>query len=504
MSFNVIAILVSLAMMLTGAGSDGSPAEVSRTVRISNLAIELNGQEIDFDSALRLGARTDGQKALFDIAVEKDGEELFPIQISANADRLAVASVGQAVGVSADALNALVEQAQAQMAGSMQSDPESQKVLDFMKDEFIPAYVGLIEIAKDPARMAEIKEKSKEVVLGIIDRGEGAEDTVTLGDDNEYAVTRYNYTIEGQQMFEVADAVYTCDEALTNYYNAMMKLYAMMPEESGLNGITSFVDFGSKLGMDMKMEISEAVSEADGLDMMDAVLTVNLPKQMVQASEGEEAQVPELPPMVFNIAAYEMGENAYSKIDFNYEIQGNGAVFDMTVEKDASGFEADVDLQIVTADEDGNSATLGTLTVNAGEAKTSDDSKEFTISYEIDAGEQGKFSFGAEGTEQADGIGDGEVEIKMNAAGLDAALYFNVAVTGEPIADSFDSAEITMIEDLSEEGLQALTSDEGFQGKIMQVVGRFMQDAQKVMTDGGVQTMMQMFAPSEAAQQPAA
>ena len=61
-----------------------------------------------------------------------------------------------------------------------------------------------------------------------------------------------------------------------------------------------------------------------------------------------------------------------------------------------------------------------------------------------------------------------------------------------------------MIEDLSEEGLQALTSDEAFQGKIMQVVGRFMQDAQKVMTDGGVQTMMQMFAPSEAAQQPAA
>ena len=523
MSMSIIAILVSLAMMLTGAGTAGMPA-ASRTLRVSDIAIDLGGQEIAFDSTLRLGAYTDGQEALFDIAVEKDGEALFPIQISANDDRVAVAAVGQAIGVPTAVLNALVEQAQSQI----QADPQGQQIIEFLTQEMLPAYKGVIEAANDPERSAQIKEKAKAALYRIIDRGEPVPDSLVLGDGNTYDVMRYNYTIDAQKMFQLADAVYTCDEALENYYKAMMKMYSMMPEESGLNDITSFADFGKKMNLDMKMEITETVSEPDDLDMMDAVLTVNLPPQAVQAAEGEDAQAVELPPMVFNIAAYEMGENAYSQVDFAYDFDGNGIVFNMTVEKDETGMSTNMDMQASGTDADGNAVTMAAFNLEAGESKNEQGDTEFSTSFTADGGEQGKFTFGVEGTKsaagnteydagltvtapqgeftfdvegscKADGTGEAAVELGLDADQNRLGLRFNLKVSGEAIANNVNSADLTLIEDLSEAGLQALQEDQTIQGKIMQVTGRFMLDAQKLMADPGVETMLKLFAPAGSA-----
>ncbi len=539
MSMSIIAVLVSLAMMLTGAGSAGAPAEASRTLRISDIQISLNGQRIDFDSALRIGASTDGQQALFDLAVEQNGQTLFPIQLSADNDRLALAYAGQAFGVPTATLNALMEQAQSQMTGTIQSDPQSQQLIDFLMNEFIPAYTGLFEVLEDPDRMAEIKEKTQQVVYGIVDRGEGVEDTVTLGDNIDFTVTRYNYTINSQQMFELADAVYTCDEALAKYYDAMIKLYSMMPEESGLNGITSLADLGQRLNLDMTMDITERVSEADELQMTDAVMTINLPAQPMPAAEGEEPQTLELPPLVMTIAAYEMGEEGFSQVEFNYDIQGNGVVFNMTVEKSGEDYDARAEMQINAVDGEGNSAQVGTIQFEANSETEENGDKQYSVNYEIDGGENGsldltmdgteyangvkevtvdmtlkangtEFTFSVGSDEQADGTSNAEVELGLKANGMAAGLSFNLAVTNEPIAVAFKADNITMIEDLSEEGINAQMQDQAFQSKIMQVYSGFMKDFQKLMGDKGVQTIMQLFAsatasaPSQAAVGPAA
>ena len=47
MTINIIAILVSLAMMLTGASPADMPAEASRTLRISDVAISFGDAEIE-------------------------------------------------------------------------------------------------------------------------------------------------------------------------------------------------------------------------------------------------------------------------------------------------------------------------------------------------------------------------------------------------------------------------------------------------------------------------
>ena len=50
-----------------------------------------------------------------------------------------------------------------------------------------------------------------------------------------------------------------------SYYDALMKLYSMLPEESGLNGITSLSDVTEKIGMEMQMEIDEALNAVAGI-----------------------------------------------------------------------------------------------------------------------------------------------------------------------------------------------------------------------------------------------
>lgn len=488
MSMSIVAILLSLAMMLTGAGSSGQPDELSRTLRISDIAIQLNGQEIEFDSTLRLGASNKGQTPLFDLAVEKDGKVLFPIQLSADENQVALVYGDQGFALPTATVDALIAQAQQQMTAAAQSNPETQAMMEFLTQEMLPAYAGMMDAVQDPERVKEINAKAQAAMLQIVDRGEGVEDTIVLADDNEYAVVRYNYTLNAQQMLELADAVYQCDEALANYYNAMMKMYSMMPEESGMKGITSFADLAKMIDLDMTMEITETVSEADGLDMIDAVLTINIPAQAMGAPEGTE-----LPPMVFTIAAYEMGDNGYAQVNLDYDIEGNCIVYNMTMEKDESGMAIDMDMTVNAVDAEGNTATMASITMEGGSEKDEKGVEEYSLEYDFDLGQQGQFNCSIEGANQPDGTGEAAVALSVAAQGMTAGLSFNLTVSGEAIVNAADTADITLIEDLSDEGMAALQQDQAFQQKMMTISSRLMLDLQELKNDSGVQTVLQLY-----------
>ena len=551
MTMSIIAVLVSLAMMLTGAGTAGMPADVARTLTIHDVTLTFNDETVTLDPAVRLGAATDGESALFDFAVDANGEALFPVQLKANADGLTAlfATSGQAVNVPAETLDGLMAQLQQMMSAQMGSDPQTAQVLTFLKDEFVPAYVGLFDLAQDDVRTAELQEKAKALFAEKIDRGEGAPDTVEI-DGEAHDVTLYHYTIDSAQLFGFTDALYTLDPALQNYYDALIKLYSMMPEDSGLNGITSLSDAMERIGMDMQMEIDEALNEAEQIDIMDAVMTFNIPVPAAAADseDGEGGEVPQPEPVVVNLHASQYGELSASNFDMDYSLEGVRLVMNGYAEQTDTAYEMNMSMKaeengeemanmtmqasrqpdadtadvksdatmtitakgatvIFTAEgtsaEDGAESVNLNLVATAGENgnasmsatvdKQADGSEDATVALSVSAGSGVDGSVLVTAETAADGTGEGQVTLAVAQGENAASLSFDVTVSGDAIADASEGAEVTVIDDLSQESLQALGADQGFQGKMMQVMGSFMADAQKLMGDESVAKLAGLF-----------
>ena len=491
MSMSIIAMLLSLAMMLTGAGTAGAPAEAAKTLTISDVVFTYNDQTIELAPELRLGASTDGEKALFDFAVQLDGEALLPVQLLADAEGVTALAVtsGQAFQVPAEALEGLMAQVQEMLDSSMgAADEESQAILTYLKDRFVPAYAAMIALLGDEARVAEIQEKAQAVYDEIIDRGEGVAETVEL-DGATYEVTAYSYTIDADQMFKLADAVYTCDETLADYYDALFELYALMPEESGLRGIDSFTGMREKLGLEMSYAVEEKISEADALQMQDGVITVEFPATL-PVPEGEEpADVAEIPPLVFNIHSVDLDGAVEGTFDCDYVYDDIELTFQGSIAQ--AGEAASVEISATVAQGGEDAASLSMQAYSQPNADTAD--KAFGMTYEVSVEEAADLAFSVEGASHADGTMEAAVDASAVSNEELYGLSFRLATDGEPIADAFEGADVTVISDLSEEGIQALTNDEGVQGKLMQVVGSFMQDVQKLGEDESVQQLAALF-----------
>ena len=80
MTMNLIAMLLSFAMMLTGAGGEGQPAQ-ARNLVLHNVQFTYNGESIQLPQALHVGVSTDGEKAVFDFGIDQGGETLLPVQL---------------------------------------------------------------------------------------------------------------------------------------------------------------------------------------------------------------------------------------------------------------------------------------------------------------------------------------------------------------------------------------------------------------------------------------
>ena len=555
---SIISVVVSLAMMLTGAGAAGATAEVSRTLTISDVALSYNGETLALDPTVRMGVSTDGEKALFDFGVDANGEALFPMQLLANADGITAlfANSNQAVTVPAEALDALTAQAQQALAGQMEADPQSAQMLSFLKDEFIPAYIGVLQLAQDEARQAAIQEKAKALYGDFIDRGEGTPDTVEI-DGATYDVTRYHYIIDSAQLFALTDALYTCDEALQAYYDALMKLYDMLPEESGLNGIASFSDVAAKMGLDMTMDVDEALNEAEGLDVMDAMVTFDVSKVVAaameaeagNAAEGDAAEAPAIEPVTMILHSSQLGDAANAHVTMDYTADGASVAFDCLADDNADGKALSMTMEVAENGEEAGRFSIyafenpaddieGTryglnLTLEVPEedaivsfmyngAKGSDGSGEDrldaslfiggesvisgyavadsaadgsgTLEALLQGGAEGsELSIAVNGSKAADGTGSADVNLTYGDAETSAGLSFKLAVTDDAIADLSGGAEVTVIDDLSQEGIGKLMNDQGLQGKAMQVAGSFMADAQKLMADESVAKLAGLF-----------
>ena len=502
MTMNFLAILLSLAMMLTGVGGEGQPAEASKTLVLHDFVLTYGDETVALNPSLRLGASTDGQKAVFDLGVDVNGDTLFPIQLGVDDSGITALFEKNdvAVKVSAEALNALTEQANQMMAAMQSQMAQSNgnpELMSFLTQEFIPAYTGLIGAVQDPAFAAELQAKGDEIFAQVIDRGEGQPASLTIDGNTYDNLTQYAYTIEADQLAELCDAIYTSNEKLEAYYNALFKLYSMMPEESGLNGLTSFKDLFDKFGMDISLAVEEQLSEDKTVDVMDGVLTMDMSGMIANAmkAQGTEGEAPEIPPIVMSIHSQQVDGVKDASLTCDYEGDANGERVAMDIAmtvhaEDARNMNMSLDMRIAQNGKD--LAAIGFTADN--QANPENGEGAHSIGFTVTGDNVLNMSLQNSGISHADGTSEDNLVYAADINGQHVGVSFNLDVVGDAIEDKANGHEAAVqIDDLSQEAMGNLGQDQNFQAALMQASGSLMADAQTLTADESVQQLMGLF-----------
>jgi len=494
MSINILAILLSFAMMLTGAGVDGQSAEVSRTLVVHDISVTYNDESVDLPYSLVAGVDTDGKKAVFDLGLVTEDETLFPIQLGVDEAGLTllVENADTAVRVTADAfegfseqLGANIEAMTAQMQGQMGGDSELTAVV---MNDLIPAYAGMIEAVKDQSFVEQVQKDAEKVFDELIDRGEGTPVNEMI-EGESYALTAYSYSIDSAQMAELADKVYSLNDTLSAFYNAIFKLYSVMPEESGLNGLTSFADLFEKFSLNMRMDMEEKRSEDGDVALTDAVMTMDMKDMMASmaAAQGADAaqEIPEIPPIVINIHSTKVEDSTTAEVTCDYEANGAGMSLEARSSVDGKDQSVDMELELLQGGE-----TMGSMRANAFSRTHEASGKNlYSMNYVMDVNET-YLEFATHGEAESDGTSHNSFSFSAENDQLDLSVSFNADVTEDLIEDKVTGHKAYEITDLSEEAIQKMMEDQSFLASVMQISASLSSDGQKLTNDESIANLL--------------
>ncbi len=499
MTMNILAILLSLAMMLSGAG-EGQTAEASRTLVLHDVSLTYNDQSVALTPELILSAMTYDDKGVLEACLKTEDDVLFPIQLGISQDGLTVLLENEDVAarVSAKAFDALSEQV-SQMTGAMmgqvqeQAGGENAEMMNVLMNELIPAYTGLLDALKDPAFAKQLQADGEAVMEKIIDKGEGKPVTEMIEGDN-YELTEYVYTLDSAKLAELIDTVYTSNDKLSALYNALFKFYGTLPEESGLNDVGSYADLFSKLNLNMTLELDEKVNAEGDVEITDGVLTMDM-NEMIRATaeaQGSDEEIPELPPFVMNIHAEKLEDFSNADVSFEYEIEGTG--IEMRVQAQGEG-ESDMSVSMqMSASQEGE--PLFHMNMDA-RTETDEDSGDVQsdLNYIVSAPQDVRMVFGVESTQHANETSETKVDFSGSGNGQSFAASFCADVRGDLIEDQANGHEVVLtLDDFSQEAFAALGENQAVQGTLMRVLGSLTEDSQKLMADESVQQLVALFA----------
>lgn len=548
MSMNLIAILVSLAMMLTGAGGAAQPetlpvAETARTLTLSNVNVTWNGETVRLGPQAHIGVSTDGVKAVYDFGVDLEDKTLMPVQVTVDESGITALSgnSGVAVAVTEKALTELARLLEEQMGASLgEAEGDNAQIMRFITEEYMPAYVNMLRVAMDPAQKSEINKVSQAVFDRMIDRGPGTPSTLAV-DGEEYAVTAYSYTIDAAQLAALTDAMYGEVPVVKDYYDALFKMYAMMPEESGLRDITSFADLFERFNLQMRMDVEEQRSDDGSVDEMDTVLTMDLNGMMTMAQaqaaaepapeatdvplepvpeatdvplepvpeatdvplepapETEasadvaptdaqaEAEMPALEPFVMDIHSLKLNEYTEATGSCAYAVDERHSFEISMLATESTGVQ---ELEMTaTASVDGKKALGGKLSAFMAQDETG--LVSYNVSMKAVQQDAARVDAAFYGLQNPDGTSENSVSIDLRTPEQKAGVSFDLNVTADPIVDVASAAEAAfVIDDLSAEALQGLAEDPALMGAVMQAVGSITQDFAALGQDQGVKDVL--------------
>ena len=263
---NLLAILVSLAMMLTGASAPLAEP-VSRTMQVSNLTVRHNDDEVALSPYASMGVMTDGAEAVFDFFIGRGDDTYLPFQVEVSEGGIVLFNDNSNVTLKLDAktLEGLM--------GNVEMDEESEAMFAVMS-EYFSAYGELVSLMLKPEEVQAIQDKADEIYNTTVDRGEGQPGTVEYNDEI-VDVTVYEYDMSAGQLGALTDAIYACDDRLAKFSAAYFKLLKAMPDDSGLNDADSFETLLDKFG-NMNLHITESIAES-GLNISDMILHITVP-----------------------------------------------------------------------------------------------------------------------------------------------------------------------------------------------------------------------------------
>lgn len=529
MSVNLIAILVSLAMMLTGAGGAAQPealpvAETARTLTLSNVNVTWNGETVRLGPQAHIGVSTDGVKAVYDFGVDLGGQTLMPVQVAVDESGITALSgnSGVAVAVTDKALTELYKLMEEQMTASLgEAEGDSAQIVRFITEEYMPAYMNMLRVAMDPAQKDEINKVSQAVFDKMIDRGPGTPSTLAV-DGEEYAVTAYSYAIDAAQLAALTDAMYNEVPVVKAYYDALFKLYTMMPEESGLKDIASMTDLFEKFNLQMRMDVEEQRSDDGAVDEMDTVLTIDLNGMMTmaqaqaaaepapeaadvplepapeagpsadeaQAGAPAEAEIPALEPFVMDIHSLKLNEYTEATGSCAYAVdESHSFEISMTATENTGLQELEM---TATVSEDGKKVLGGKLSAFMAQDETG--LVSYSVNMKAIQQDAAKVEAILYGLQNPDGTSENTVSVDMRTPEQNAGVSFDLNVSADPIVDVASAAEAAfVIDDLSAEALQNLGEDAALMGAVMQAVGSMTQDVAALAQDQGIKDLMTLF-----------
>lgn len=375
---NLLSILVSLAMMLTGATAPmAEPA--SRTLLLGNLTVRCNDEEVVLNPYAAMGVATDGEKAVYDFYVGSGEDTYLPFQLAADQDGLLFLSDNSNVTLKLDKADL------DELFGDAGLDEESQAILSQLFD-FGTAYGNLFKMIGDTDAMKEIQVKGNAIYDEMVDRGEGVPGKVEL-DGETLDVITYEYTLDGKQLGELTDAFMKVDARLTDYAEAYFKLLSILPEDSGLRDIDSFAALFEKTGIDMTMTITESVAEG-GVTITDAIIHISeasMPEPLEMVTHGVKSDDEQTATMASEIDVEDMLVSLYSEAS----LSGRDMAVNMTMTANpkGEGQEADAEAAMGEAFEAEEEDAEEVEDVEIGEEAVdgeddSEDAYYFTVDYD--------------------------------------------------------------------------------------------------------------------------
>lgn len=477
---NLLAILVSLAMLLTGGTTAATPeTPVGRVVTIGNLQVSHNEDDADLDLYATLGVTTDGAQTLYDFFIGDDDETYLPFQLSATENSLLMRNDkdGQTLALTAADLEKL-------FGDTLGGAGDGTAMLNDMLNAYakmLPAYADMLAIMADEDEMTTLRRRSWEIYDKTVERGEGAPGKVEY-DGELYDVMTYEYTLDGGQLGALADAVYASDPRLKGFSDAYFDFLAQMPEdlaELGLSGANSYEALLKNF--DIAMRVSESIAD-NGLVMMDGKLTVAPP-----AVTGTEP----IGPIAYNVHQARMEDDEYTTVTFDVPVTGmllscyveysrdNG---DSHVTYTVSGNPEDGAAGDGEVEGDGEDALY--ITLDYDETR-GDDMIERYASGTLDAEGDIHLDFTLEADHDAEGAGVSHIACNANIGEERYAVDFDVVATNETVEQRVSGEDAVALADYNFPALMANLGEDFSQlmdsPDVQTLVGMFPQTTQPAM-----------------------
>lgn len=504
MMTNLLAILVSLAMMLTGASAPLAQP-VSRTAMISDITVQHNDEEVTLSPYASIGVMTDGAKVLFDFFIGSDEKVFMPFQAVADESGIIVNNDNANVTLKLDK-----EKLETLLSDSISMSEEDEAIIGLLGD-YMAAYGDILKLIGDPKASKEIQDKRDALFDKLVDRGAGQPGTVEY-DDEIYDVTNYEYDLNAKQLGALTDAMFTADERLTRFYTAYFNLLKALPEDSGVNGLESFEQIMEMVG-DVNIHVNESIAES-GLVVRDMIMHISAPNmetpvelvshevkdEDIRSSEINADIIADDTVMTLYADAIQSGLDLQMDMTmtFNPVTEAQEADEETEVEAvetyDAAAKEDEEEEVVIDLDGEGDAVDAYTFTMDYDRSIDEERGNVTeSLTYSIDASEQDvHFDMNIDGVEGDDGESDYQVTGGLDFGEESFGFGFTIDVSDAEIDERIDAAKAVSLDEFEPSVLLAsvsadalnLYTDESVQ-KVIAMGKAFLEAAQ---TSGAAET----------------